>query len=235
MKSQRVSEVMVALFVLMLMLLTSCSFDKTLEIPNNESETFSFNPKIKVDCSGMSVEDYLFMPNITINDISLAITHDNVCETVNVNTSSVLSNPTVETKWEDLPTGIIDAPLTLFTSPVLLKYKDYEADISLSYTLRYRYVNAPNGYIEKKASGHLYNNSSHPDLIEIKVEEVQHPITFVVSIADWEEVEIVQVFQIALGQAVAKWLNNRGVNVKSSIGKGVDPVSGRSAVVTTVQ
>jgi len=36
----------------------------------------------------------------------------------------------------------------------------------------------------------------------------------------------------ARAEAVAKWLNNRGVNVKSAIGKGVDPVSGRTAVVT---
>jgi hypothetical protein len=33
-------------------------------------------------------------------------------------------------------------------------------------------------------------------------------------------------------EAVAKWLKNRGINVKSAIGKGVDPVKGKTAVVT---
>jgi hypothetical protein len=36
----------------------------------------------------------------------------------------------------------------------------------------------------------------------------------------------------ARAEAVAKWLNNRGVNVKSAIGKGVDPIKGKTAVVT---
>ena len=36
-------------------------------------------------------------------------------------------------------------------------------------------------------------------------------------------------------KAVADFLTSRGVKVNSAVGKGVDPVSGRSAVVTTVQ
>lgn len=36
----------------------------------------------------------------------------------------------------------------------------------------------------------------------------------------------------ARAEAVSKWLNNRGVNVKSAIGKGVDPIKGKTAVVT---
>jgi flagellar motor protein MotB len=36
-------------------------------------------------------------------------------------------------------------------------------------------------------------------------------------------------------KAVSDWLTNRGVKVNSAVGKGVDPVSGRTAVVTTAQ
>jgi hypothetical protein len=35
--------------------------------------------------------------------------------------------------------------------------------------------------------------------------------------------------------SVAKFLTNRGVKVASAVGKGIDPVNGKTAIVTTVQ
>lgn len=188
------------------MLLSACSMDETISVPEQVTYTtedmpvegYVLDPTIKLNVGDtLALMDYLFLPNVTISEMTVMVTVDNQILMVDAEVAKNLSSPASPAAWEELPSGLSIYDKRLFAKPVILPEGIMEVQITLLYTIRQRDMTTPKGWIEKKetmtANKSFIAKSNEqaqamemtltPDLIPPTV-----PLFFNVGVDGWQEV-----------------------------------------------
>ena len=188
------------------MLLSACSMDETLSVTGQVTYTteeipekgFVLDPTIRMGVGDtLSLMDYLFLPNVTISEMTVTVTVDKQILMVDAGVAKNLSSPASPVAWEELPSGLSIYDKRLFSKPVVLPEGIMEVQITLLYIIRQRDMTTPKGWREKKETvtanksfiaksdeqAQALEMTLTPDLIPPTV-----PLSFNVGVDGWQEV-----------------------------------------------
>ena len=193
--------------VLMTLMMISCSKDEIIETVNStvtNTVEYVLDPEISLDYGdSLTVEDYLFLPNITVKELTVFIIRDGKTEVLDTDISPKIKDPEIVDAWENLPDGLGISPRKLFARPVKMEDDNFTMNVHIIYTIRQRNMNTEKGWVTKSADAdirenvNLLVNDTNPVEISIEPEEIPTciPLLLIPTVSDWETEETTSVFE----------------------------------------
>lgn len=182
----------------MMILMPGCSKDEVLNTNGNTASTeeiskYEFNPMVTAFANdSLTLEEYLFLPNVTIKDCKVIFTNGSYIDSLTPVLAGGVREPDNVNAWEDLPRGVKPLEAKLFLKPLYFDKEVTVLSVEITYIVRQR-TSLNNEWKQTENSKLISFCDTRSDndntLNIVSMEELPpqlYPITFIVSVEGWK-------------------------------------------------